>query len=279
MSDSILKQIHGAIGNLDPKEVRRQAEKPFRVGVLAADERGYQRLARFLLPDGLSDRKAEQAAGRILRVEQATDFERCDFGLVADHGPAPAHFYPLDQAVARFIDGHEELWIAVARFFPAFRNAVVDRLVARIARENAVFSIATALPNLAPLLGLPWAAGEFASDTAFLTLNQIRLAFLIAAASDSPVGYGEQKGQIASLITSAFGWRAVARELVGKIPLGGGIVPKAAIAFAGTYVVGMGLDRYQRVGKGLTAQEKRELYSQALERGRQLVHEILDRRG
>ena len=279
MSDSILKQIHSAIGNLDPREVRLQAEKPFRVGVLAADERGYQRLARFLLPDGLSDRKAEQAAGRILRVEQATDFERCDFGLVADHGPAPPHFYPLDQAVARFIDGHEDLWIAVARLFPAFRNAVVDKLVARIARENAVFSIATALPNVAPFLGLPWAAGEFASDTAFLTLNQIRLAFLIAAASDSPVGYGEQKGQIASLITSAFGWRAVARELVGKIPLGGGIVPKAAIAFAGTYVVGMGLDRYQRVGKGLTAQEKRELYSRALERGHQLVHEILDRRG
>lgn len=279
MSDSILKQIHGAIGNLDPKEVRLQAEKVFRVGVLAADERGYQRLAQFLLPDGLSDRKAEQAAGRILRVEQATDFERCDFGLVADHGPAPAHFYPLDLAVARFIDGHEDLWIAVARLFPAFRNAVVDKLVARIARENAIFSIATALPNVAPFLGLPWAAGEFASDTAFLTLNQIRLAFLIAAASDSPVGYGEQKGQIASLITSAFGWRAVARELVGKIPLGGGIVPKAAIAFAGTYVVGMGLDRYQRVGKGLTAQEKHDLYSQALERGRQLVHEILHRRG
>ncbi len=279
MSDSILKQIHGAIGNLDPSEVRRQAEKPFRVGLLAGDERGYLRLARFLLPDGLSDRKAEQAAGRLLRVEQAADFERCDFGLVADYGPAPANFYRLDQAVARFVDGHEELWIAVARFFPAFRNAVVDKLVAKIAGENAIFSIATALPNVAPFLGLPWAAGEFASDTAFLTLNQIRLAFLIAAASDSPVGYGEQKGQIASLITSAFGWRAVARELVGKIPLGGGIVPKAAVAFAGTYVVGMGLDRYQRVGKGLTAQEKRELYSQALERGRQLVHEILHRRG
>jgi hypothetical protein len=279
MSDSILKQIHGAIGNLDPKEVRLQAEKPFLIGLLAGDEAGYQRLARFLLPDGLSDRKAQQAASHILRVEQPTDFERCNFGLVADYGPAPPNFYRLDQAVVRFVEAHEDLWITVARHFPAFRNAVVDKLVGKIARENAIFSIATALPNVAPFLGLPWAAGEFASDTAFLTLNQIRLAFLIAAASDSPVGYGEQKGQIASLITSAFGWRAVARELVGKIPLGGGIVPKAAIAFAGTYVVGIGLDRYQRVGKGLTAQEKRELYSRALKQGRQLVHEILHRRG
>ncbi len=278
MSAAILKQIQGAIANLDPREVRREAERPFRVGVLAASEEGYDRLARFLLPDGLSDRKAAQAAERILRVEQESDFERCDFGLVAERNAAPPHFYSLAEAVPRVLERHEDLWIAVARHFPAFRDAVVERLISRVARENAVFSIATSLPNLAPFLGLAWAAGEFASDTAFLTINQIRLAFLIAAASDSPVGYLEQKGQIASIITSAFGWRAIARELVAKIPMGGGIVPKAAVAFAGTYVVGIGLDRYQRLGRGLTAPEKREVYARAFERGRQIVHEILDRR-
>ena len=278
MPASVLRQIHGAIGNLDPREVRREAEKPFRVGLLAGDEQGYRQLTRFLLPDGTSERKAEQAVERMVRVEQAADCERCDFGLVADQDPAPSHFYPLDQAVERFVDRHEELWIPGARCFPAFRNRVVDRLIAKVARENAVFALATALPNVAPFLGLAWGVGEFASDTAFLTINQIRLAFLIAAASDSPVGYLEQQGQVASIVTSAFGWRALARELVSKIPLGGGIVPKAAVAFAGTYVVGMGLDRYQRLGRGLTAREKRELYARALERGRQLVHEILERR-
>jgi hypothetical protein len=170
------------------------------------------------------------------------------------------------------------LWIPVARRFGVFRDPVVERLIGRVARENTVFAVATALPNLAPFLGLAWAVGEFASDTAFMTLNQVRLAFLIAAASDSPVGYLEQRGQIASIITSAFGWRALARELVSKIPMGGGIVPKAAVAFAGTFVVGLGLDRYQRLGRGLTAAEKRQLYTLAFERGRELVHEILDRR-
>jgi hypothetical protein len=278
MPASVLKQIHGAIGNLDPREVRREAEKPFRVGLLAGEEGGYARLVGFLLPDGMSDHKAEQAAARIVRVEETTDCERCDFGLVADGGPAPPHFYRLEEAVTQVVARHQELWVPVARCFPAFRDEVVGRLIAKVARENALFSIVTSLPNLAPFLGLAWAIGEFASDTAILTINQIRLAFLIAAASDSPVGYREQKGQIASLVTSAFGWRAVAREMVSKIPMGGGVVPKAAVAYAGTWVVGMGLDRYQRLGRGLTAAEKQELYTRALERGRQLVHEILERR-
>jgi hypothetical protein len=278
MPAGVLKQIHGAIGNLDPREVRREADKPFCVGLLAGDEQGYARLAGFLLPDGMSDQKAEQAALRIVRVEVAADFERCDFGLVADSGPAPPHFYKLEEAVTRVVECHEDLWVPVARCFPAFRNEVVGRLIAKVSRENALFSIVTSLPNLAPFLGLAWAVGEFASDTAFLTINQIRLAFLIAASSDSPVGYREQKGQIASIVTSAFGWRAVAREMVSKIPMGGGVVPKAAVAYAGTWVVGTGLDRYQRLGRGLTAGEKQELYARALERGRQLVHEILERR-
>ena len=43
-------------------------------------------------------------------------------------------------------------------------------------------------------------------------------------------------------LVKAFGWRALARELVGHIPLGGGLIPKGAIAYAGTYVVGKGLE-------------------------------------
>ena len=130
-----------------------------------------------------------------------------------------------------------------------FRKPVIDRVIHSVARENALFAVATALPNVVPnLLELPWAVGEFASDTAFLTINQVRMAFLIGAASDQEVGYMEQKGQIATIVGSAFGWRTLARELVGKIPLGGGLIPKGAIAYAGTYVVGKGLERINRFG-------------------------------
>ena len=78
----------------------------------------------------------------------------------------------------------------------------------------------------------------------------------LAGASDRPVGYREQKAEIASVLVGAFGWRAIARELVGNIPLGGGLLPKAAIAYAGTRVVGMSMERYYRIGYGYTSEER-----------------------
>jgi hypothetical protein len=94
---------------------------------------------------------------------------------------------------------------------------------------------------------------------------------MLAAASDRKVGYREQRAEIASLFAGAFGWRAIARELAGKIPMGGGLIPKAAIAFAGTYVVGASLERYYRVGYGYTPEERRAAYDQALERGKEIA--------
>jgi hypothetical protein len=88
------------------------------------------------------------------------------------------------------------------------------------------------------------------------------------------VGYREQKAQIAGIVAGAFGWRAIARELVGKIPLGGGLIPNAAGAFAGTYVVGLGLEKVNRTGARLTREERREAYADAFARGREAVREL-----
>src|SRR3954451_25334383 len=158
------------------------------------------------------------------------------------------------------LERHTDLKLALAPVFIPFRKLVCDSIIFSVAKENPLFSVATSVPTLMPILALPWAVGEFASDTAFLTMNQIRMAFMLAAANDRTVGYREQKSEIASLFAGAFGWRAIARELIGKIPLGGGLLPKAAIAFAGTYVVGMSLERYYRLGYGFTPEERRTVY-------------------
>jgi hypothetical protein len=140
-----------------------------------------------------------------------------------------------------------------------------------------MFCLATALPDIVPsLASIPWAAGEFGSDAAFLTMNQIRMAFQIAAASDRTVGYREQKSEIASIIAGAFGWRALARELVGKVPFGGGLIPKAGIAYAGTFAVGVSLERLYRLGYGFTRTERRAVYEEAYEHGRQIAGMLLD---
>ena len=102
------------------------------------------------------------------------------------------------------------------------------------------------------------------------------MAFLIAAASDRQVGYHEQKAQIGGIIAGAFGWRALARQIVGKIPLGGGLIPKAAIAFAGTQVVGLSLERYYGIGYGFTRDERQLAYQEAFARGKEVARSVLD---
>jgi len=139
-----------------------------------------------------------------------------------------------------------------------------------------LFSITTALPDVIPsVIELPWAVAEFASDTAFLTMNQVRMAFLIAAASDREVGYAEQKSEIATVIGSAFGWRALARQLVSKIPFGGGLIGKAAVAYAGTKVLGLSLDHLYSIGFSYTREERDHLYADAFRQGKKVAAKIL----
>ena len=97
------------------------------------------------------------------------------------------------------------------------------------------------------------------------------------AANDRVVGYREQKAEIGSIVAGAIGWRSLARELAGKIPLGGGVIPKAAIAYAGTYVVGLSLERLYRLGEGYTRKERQEAYEDAFHRGKGIAAMLLDR--
>jgi hypothetical protein len=169
------------------------------------------------------------------------------------------------------------LKLALARRLYPFRKEVAQHVIRSVAKENALFSLATALPDVVPsLVSLPWAMGEFSSDAAFLTVNQIRMAFVLAAASDRAVGYREQASEIASIVAGAFGWRAISRELVGKVPFGGGLIPKAAIAWAGTFAVGLSIERLYRLGYGFTRAERRDVYEDAYEQGRQIAGMLLD---
>lgn len=281
MALQTLKKLRTVLRTLNPREVQRMAQGSFTVGILASHEPAYESIVRFLLSPGAPE--PQQGAGRVLRITEPTDFDRCDFGLAESQLDSVPHLYPFDpshprKTIDRILENHEDLWLPLAREFAPFRSAVVERLILQVAKENAAFALASALPNIAPMLfELPWAVGEFASDTIVLTMNQVRLAFLIAAANRAPVGFTEQKGQIASIAAGAFGWRALAREMVSKAPFGAGLIPKGLIAFAGTYVVGIGLERYLRGGHFLTAAQKREHYASAYERGRSVVVPMVER--
>lgn len=276
----ILTQVRQAISNLNPREVREQADRRLDIGVFGTREEFFPELERFLLPATLSVDKRRQAAQSVRRGrsgDKPFPIEIYELGM--DRSAHGVYFDPArpHQLVKEILARHEDLHLSLARHFPPFREEVCKRATHAVSRENALFSIATAIPNIAPLLGLGWAVGEFASDAAVLTANQIRLAFLLAAASDRPVGYSEQKGEVASIIAGAFGWRAIARELVGKIPLGGGLIPKAAVAYAGTYVLGQSLDRLYKMGYGFSRAERKAAYVDAFDRGKAIVSAVVDK--
>ncbi len=287
MAQHILHQIRTAVGNLNPNEVRQTAEQRLHVGLLASSEANYESMVRFFCPSIISAGKLRECEAALHRVHdphgefQLIIYDRGSPGSVELCAKAGAFLFdPLQpEATIREILAHrEDLGLPLARYFVPFRRPVVEQTIQAIAKENALFSLATALPNIVPsIVSLPWAAAEFGSDTAFLTVNQIRMAFLIGAANDRVVGYREQKAEIASIIGGSLGWRSIARELAGKIPMGGGLIPKAAISYAGTYVVGLSLERLYRLGQAYTRAERREAYEEAFARGRAVAGALLDR--
>jgi hypothetical protein len=276
----ILKQVRAATALLKPEDIRARSNRPVNIGLVASSGAAYAEMEEFLIPSGISREERLQVLGHLHRAGDPdaahdVDLVLYEHGVPSDRGTYVFNREYPETTVEEILKQHDELALALARQFPAFRRPVVDHLIQEIARENALFAIATALPNVLPnLMELPWALGEFASDTMFLTANQVRLAFLIAAASGNELGFASQKAEILSIAAGAFGWRALARELVGKIPLGGGLLPKGAIAYAGTILVGKGLEYFLLNRSHYTAEQRETVYHEALEKGKTVAETL-----
>jgi uncharacterized protein (DUF697 family) len=275
-----LKQARAAMSLLNPEEIQNRARRRLDIGLVASSAAAYDEMEEYLLPASLPLEERPYLLDQIHRVTDADTPPSVDLILFEEGLDRPRGTYtfyrghPADTA-AEILRGNPDIELALARQFPPFRRRVVEGTIHAVATENALFALATALPDIVPsLVELPWAFGEFASDTVFLTGNQVRMAFLLAAAHGKEVGLLNQKGVILSITAGAFGWRALARELVGKIPLGGGLIPKAAIAYAGTYAVGKSLEFYYRGNGTLTRRERRSLYREGLERGREVAASV-----
>jgi len=285
MSIQVFQSIKDAIGNLNPEEIQRHTERPLRLFLYANTERQYREMEDFFIPRDLSEARRRQVRHQVYRASEGfSPSAKEDLAVYFDDSGSPeratADAFAFSPAQPEFTIGdvlarRPDLAVPLALHIPPFREQVSRRMVKKVAKENALFALATAVPDIIPFVSLPWAVGEFASDTAFLTANQIRLAFLLAAANDREIGYREQRAEIASIIAGAFGWRALARELVGKIPWGAGMVPKAGIAFAGTFVVGLSMERFYRLGRRYTRAERRLAYEDALDRGKKFVATFL----
>jgi uncharacterized protein (DUF697 family) len=278
MAFAVLSQIKGALSSLNPGAVREDADRTVRISLVAASPESMGRMETFFAPPHFSHERRAEAVRLLVRGPAlGTDIEVYDSALLRPSKGFAFDPDAPDDCVRRILKKREDLMLPLARNLYPFRKPAAHKIIRAVAKENAMFSLATAIPDIVPsLASIPWAVGEFSSDTAFLTMNQIRMAFQLAAVSDRPIGYREQKSEVASIIAGAFGWRAIARELVGKVPFGGGLIPKAGIAYAATFAVGLSLERLYRLGYGFTRDERKAVYEEAFQHGKQIAGMLLD---
>ena len=275
-----VKQVRAAVSMVNPESVRSLAERTVQIGLVASSGAGYAELEDFLIPPGVPREEHARSMENVYRagdlgIPDHVDLVLYEHGLPSPHGAVSFRRDDPQSTIAEILHANDELAIPLSRQFPAFRRPVVQNIVHAVSVENALFAVASALPNVVPnLFELPWAVGEFASDTVFLTVNQVRMAFLIAGACGKNIGFREQKAELLMITGGAFGWRALARELAGKIPLGGGLIPKGAIAYAGTFVIGKGLEHYHHARVPLTREQREQIYEQAYQQGKIVAESV-----
>jgi uncharacterized protein (DUF697 family) len=310
------REIWRLVREIDLKRIQADAERRFGLGVVAEQAADAATLARALTgdPGGPAHPWIDQLAG----VEPEHDARRWCAVVVAtrrpDLAPALARLVQrvsprLPVVVAVVGSGHatdlaarpgesarvgiEHLdldgatavagalaeaapdlpLLALARQIPACRGPVFDRLIEQTSRANATYALTAALAETVPVLTAPVTL----ADIVILTKNQLVMAYKIALGSGRSGRPSELLGEIVGVLGSGFLFRQGARQLVGLVP-GLGIVPKVAIAYAGTWALGHAVVAWSTRGQPLSAALVRGYRSEARARGRAMARRLLRER-
>src|ERR687886_1645555 len=165
----------------------------------------------------------------------------------------------LAHRVVRALD--EDYLVPLAKGYSPFRRAVCEELIRKNARQNAVVG---ALP-------IPGA------DMPVMTANQARMVLNIAAAHDEELSL-ERARELLGVLAAGFGLRALARQVVKLIPIGGWAAA-ATIGYAGTVAMGRASMLYFERGKQrLEEGEISEIRQHAIEEARDFVSRLRHRR-
>jgi hypothetical protein len=249
-------------------------------------------MEEFFVPKRLSLRKAEQVRERLcffvlpLRDLEQQGLRQLDLVICSRSGvrqleAALPKVYSWSRedphAVVRAIlKDRRDLALPLARNFLPFRRLVCRRSIRSVSLENALFAMALSAADAMPaLFSLLRSVAGINSSSLFLTANQIRLAFLIAAANDSEVGFREQSEQITAIAFAGLKWRSLARDLEGRSSRVNSLLAKGLLAFVATYVTGLALEQLHRLGRGMTREEKSDAHEEAYHVGRRALDGIL----
>jgi uncharacterized protein (DUF697 family) len=143
----------------------------------------------------------------------------------------PGRPLPVDRIAELVASLTDETGYALAARLPVVREAVVEAIVRRFARQNGVLGVAIFIPG---------------ADFPVLTLNQLRMVFRIAAAHGEEIDR-ERIPEVLAVVGAGLGFRTVAREALGFVP-GLGWAIKGGVAYAGTKALGKAATAYFEPG-------------------------------
>jgi uncharacterized protein (DUF697 family) len=165
-----------------------------------------------------------------------------------------------------------ELHLAAARHLPGLRAVFVRDLIGSVSFSNATYALASGLPEQIPIVNVPFAA----ADILVLTKNQALLVYRLALAYGAPPDFQARIREVLPVIGGAFLWRQAARSLIGLIPIWG-LLPKIAIAYAGTYTTGIAAWRWYESGDLVSTDQLKRISNEAIALGRKRAAEIISR--
>jgi uncharacterized protein (DUF697 family) len=139
----------------------------------------------------------------------------------------PGSGFPVDEIGRALMRLVGEKGSSLARHLPRLRRPFCNALIAAFARKSAIVGAVVFVPG---------------ADLPVLTINQLRMVLRICAAYGLEVD-AQRAPEIVATIAAGLGFRTVAREVLGAIPIAGWAI-KGAIAYTGTRAVGEAAVRY-----------------------------------
>ncbi|MBV9271245.1 MAG: hypothetical protein JO165_09125 [Candidatus Eremiobacteraeota bacterium] len=148
--------------------------------------------------------------------------------------------------------------IAVGRRLPPLRETVAAKLTRDAANNALKIALASAVVDHIPVVGI--VLGAFASAGDMVAITGIQMMLLLHI--EATYGYDpdvQRMWKLLPVVGGGFGWRMLARELSGFIPVAG-VAIKGAIAYAGTIVVGEGVTFYYEHGRHMSSHQAAAIY-------------------
>jgi uncharacterized protein (DUF697 family) len=121
--------------------------------------------------------------------------------------------------------------VGLGRRYPALRGAAAQRVISQTAGQNALIGLVFILPG---------------ADMPAMTLNQLKMVLYLSAMYGGEIGV-DRAIEILGVVAMGFGFRGLARKIVGQVP-GFGWVYRAIVGYTATVAVGMAAVKYFELG-------------------------------